>query len=153
MRFDTAFEEVMRACAGPRKAGHGTWISEDIIHGYCGLHQLGFAHSSELWCDGELVAGAYGVAIGRMFFGESMFTRVSDGSKVALAYLVEFLLKNGVTMIDCQQETRHLASLGARAMPRADFLRHLRNAIKLPAIENWQVGKLTTLLASKSTDS
>ncbi len=149
IRFDSAFEAVMRACAGPRRSGQGTWISEDIIRGYCGLHQMGYAHSSELWLDGELMAGAYGVAIGRMFFGESMFTRVTDGSKIALAYLVEFLLKNGVAMIDCQQETPHLASLGAMPMRRADFLHHVKNAVQQPAIETWQVGKLELLLSPK----
>lgn len=90
VRFDSAFEQVMRACAAPRRDGPGTWISEDIIAGYSGLHDQGFAHSSELWLDGELVGGAYGVSIGTMFYGESMFARVTDGSKVALAYLVHF---------------------------------------------------------------
>jgi len=118
VRFDSAFEQVMRACAAPRRDGPGTWISEDIIAGYTGLHQQGFAHSSELWLDGELVGGAYGVSIGTMFYGESMFARVTDGSKVALAYLVHFLRQHGVELIDCQQETGHLASL-ARAQSRA----------------------------------
>jgi len=137
MRFDSAFEDVMRACAAPRKDGPGTWISEDIISGYSGLHALGYAHSSELWLDGELVGGAYGVCIGRMFYGESMFARVTDGSKIALAYLVDFLRRAGVTMIDCQQETAHLASLGAAPMPRAAFLAHLRQAIQEPGVAGW----------------
>ena len=128
----------MRACAAPRKDGPGTWISEDIIHGYGGLHALGYAHCSELWLDGELVGGAYGVCIGRMFYGESMFARVTDGSKIALAYLVAFLRSHGVLMIDCQQETAHLASLGAAPMSRAAFLEHLRGAIGEPAITHWQ---------------
>ena len=106
VRFDSAFEDVMRACAAPRRDGPGTWISEDIIDGYTGLHRLGYAHSAEVWLDGELVGGAYGVSIGRMFYGESMFARVTDGSKIALAYLVGFLRRHGVKMIDCQQETR-----------------------------------------------
>ena len=138
VRFDSAFEAVMRACAAPRRDGPGTWISEDIITGYSGLHRLGYAHSSELWLDGELVGGAYGVSIGRMFYGESMFARVTDGSKVALAYLVAFLRSQGVAMIDCQQETGHLASLGASPMPRSDFLAHLRNTIELPQITRWE---------------
>lgn len=138
VRFDSAFEQVMRACAAPRKDGPGTWISEDIIAGYTGLHKLGYAHSSELWLDGKLVGGAYGVCIGRMFYGESMFARVSDGSKVALAYLVQFLRSHGVAMIDCQQETNHLASLGAAPIPRARFLAHLRNSIALPPISTWE---------------
>ncbi|MBS0308932.1 MAG: leucyl/phenylalanyl-tRNA--protein transferase [Proteobacteria bacterium] len=138
IRFDSAFEQVMRACAEPRSYGPGTWISEEIVAGYCGLHALGYAHSSEVWLDGELVGGAYGVAIGRMFYGESMFSRVSDASKVALAYLVRFLKINGVEMIDCQQETAHLASLGAAPIPRNDFLRHLRQATALPPITVWE---------------
>jgi leucyl/phenylalanyl-tRNA--protein transferase len=137
--FDTAFEQVMRACAAPRKDGPGTWISEDIIAGYTGLHRMGYAHSSEVWLDGELVGGAYGVCIGRMFYGESMFARVSDASKVALAYMVAFLRGHGVRMIDCQQETGHLASLGAAPIPRARFLEHLRAAIAEPAITRWEV--------------
>lgn len=138
VRFDTAFEDVMRACAAPRKDGPGTWISEDIIDGYTGLHAMGYAHSSEVWLDGELVGGAYGVCIGRMFYGESMFARVSDASKVALAYLVAFLRSQGVSMIDCQQETGHLASLGAAPIPRSAFLAHLRAAIREPAIARWE---------------
>ena len=145
VRFDGAFEAVMRACAAPRKDGPGTWISEDIIAGYTGLHRMGYAHSSEVWLDGELVGGAYGVCIGRMFYGESMFARVSDASKVALAYLVAFLRRHGVAMIDCQQETGHLASLGAVPIPRRDFLQHLRRAIDEPPIERWEVAPpLTT---------
>ena len=136
--FDTSFEQVMRACAAPRKDGPGTWISEEIISGYTGLHALGHAHSSELWLDGELVGGAYGVCIGRMFYGESMFARVTDASKIALAYLVAFLRSEGVRMIDCQQETGHLASLGAAPIPRAAFLEHLRGAIGQDEIEVWK---------------
>jgi leucyl/phenylalanyl-tRNA--protein transferase len=137
--FDSTFDGVMRACAGPRKDGPGTWISEDIIAGYSGLHRLGYAHSSEVWLDGELVGGAYGVCIGRMFYGESMFARVTDASKVALAYLVAFLRGHGVRMIDCQQETAHLASLGAAPISRAAFLGHLRAAIRAPGITKWEV--------------
>ena len=139
VRFDTAFEQVMRACAEPRRDGPGTWISEDIIAGYTGLHEMGYAHSSEVWLDGELVGGAYGVCIGRMFYGESMFARVSDASKVALSYLVAFLRAHGVDMLDCQQETSHLASLGAAPISRARFLEHLRRAIREPGITDWIV--------------
>ena len=138
VRFDSAFEGVMRACAAPRRDGPGTWISEDIINGYTGLHALGYAHSSELWLDGELVGGAYGVCIGRMFYGESMFARVTDGSKIALAYLVDFLRGQGVAMIDCQQETGHLASLGAAPVSRAAFLAHLGEAIGQGPTEGWE---------------
>jgi leucyl/phenylalanyl-tRNA--protein transferase len=137
VKFDSAFEQVMRACAAPRRDGPGTWISEDIIAGYTGLHRQGYAHSSELWLDGELVGGAYGVSIGTMFFGESMFARVTDGSKVALAYLVHFLKLHGVELIDCQQETGHLASLGARPIPRKEFIAHLQRCIVMPQIRDW----------------
>ncbi|RXZ38487.1 leucyl/phenylalanyl-tRNA--protein transferase [Oxalobacteraceae bacterium CAVE-383] len=138
IRFDSAFEAVMRACAQPRRNGPGTWISEDIVKGYCGLHRAGFAHSSEVWLDGELVGGAYGVSIGRMFYGESMFARRADASKIALAHLVRFLRHHGVDLIDCQQETAHLASLGAKPIRRADFLAHLRQAIRAEQISHWQ---------------
>ena len=137
VRFDSAFADVMRCCAAPRKDGPGTWISDDIINGYTGLHELGHAHSSELWLDGELVGGAYGVCIGRMFYGESMFARVTDGSKIALAYLVDFLRSQGVAMIDCQQETVHLASLGAAPISREAFLAHLHRAISQPETQGW----------------
>jgi leucyl/phenylalanyl-tRNA--protein transferase len=137
VRFDSAFEQVMRACAAPRRDGPGTWISQDIIDGYAGLHRQGYAHSSELWLDGELVGGAYGVSIGTMFYGESMFARVTDGSKVALAYLVHFLRRHGVELIDCQQETGHLASLGARPIPRQEFIAHLQKCIVMPQIRDW----------------
>ena len=138
VRFDSAFEQVMLACAAPRGDSTGTWISDEIMHGYTGLHAQGYAHSSEVWLDGELVGGAYGVCIGRMFYGESMFARVSDASKVALAYLVHFLHMNGVKMIDCQQETEHLASLGAAPIPRKDFISRMRQAIAEPRIEVWE---------------
>jgi len=139
VRFDSAFESVMRACAAPRRDGPGTWISSDIIAGYGGLHALGHAHSAEVWLDGELVGGAYGVCIGRMFYGESMFARVTDASKVALAYLVAFLRHEGVRMVDCQQETGHLASLGAAPIARSAFLEHLRRAIGEPGIKSWRI--------------
>jgi leucyl/phenylalanyl-tRNA--protein transferase len=139
VRFDSAFDDVMRACAAPRRDGPGTWISDEIIAGYTGLHALGYAHSAEVWLDGELVGGAYGVCIGRMFYGESMFARVSDASKVALAYLVAFLQRHGVEMVDCQQETGHLASLGAAPIPRSRFLEHVHHATARPGIGSWTV--------------
>ncbi|HWW05054.1 leucyl/phenylalanyl-tRNA--protein transferase [Collimonas sp.] len=138
IRFDFAFEQVMRECAAPRRDAAGTWISEDIVAGYRALHRLGYAHSAEVWLDGKLVGGAYGVSIGHMFYGESMFTRVSDGSKIALAYLVHFLRQHGVAMIDCQQQTDHLASLGAQAIARSEFLQHLKLAINQPQIHDWR---------------
>jgi len=137
IRFDSAFERVMRACAAPRKDGAGTWISEDIVAGYTVLHSRGYAHSSEVWLDGQLVGGAYGVCIGQMFYGESMFARVTDASKIALAHLVHFLAKNGVKMIDCQQETSHLASLGASPIPRAEFINWVQQAVTAPGISDW----------------
>jgi leucyl/phenylalanyl-tRNA--protein transferase len=138
IRFDSAFEEVMHACAAPRADGPGTWISEEIIAAYAALHRQGYAHSAEAWLDGKLVGGAYGMCIGRMFYGESMFARVSDASKIALAYLVHFLKANDVAMIDCQQETRHLASLGAVPISRTRFLAHVRRAVAQPGIECWK---------------
>jgi leucyl/phenylalanyl-tRNA---protein transferase len=142
IRFDTAFEQVMRACAAPRRDSAGTWISDDIIRGYCSLHHAGYAHSSEVWRDGELVGGAYGVCIGRMFYGESMFARVTDASKIALAYLVRFLWMNGVSLIDCQQETSHLASLGATPIPRQEFIERLEKATAQARIEVWEPPEL-----------
>lgn len=143
VRFDSAFEQVMRACAAPRQHESGTWISEEIITGYCGLHQMGYAHSSEVWFDGELVGGAYGVCIGHMFYGESMFARKNDASKIALAYLVSFLQQQGVKLIDCQQETAHLASLGGRPVSRKLFLQHLNTAITKTPILNWTPATIT----------
>ena len=122
IRVDTSFRAVMDACATVFRPGQsGTWITPDIVDAYTELHQRGHAHSVEAWRDGELVGGLYGVAIGRMFFGESMFAFEPDASKVALVHLVAILRSLGVPMIDCQQETDHLASFGARAIPRTQF--------------------------------
>ncbi|WAW11294.1 leucyl/phenylalanyl-tRNA--protein transferase [Oxalobacter vibrioformis] len=137
IRFDSAFEKVMRACAAPRKGDPGTWISEEMIENYVRLHDTGYAHSVELWQEGKLVGGAYGVSIGKMFYGESMFSRVSDASKIALAWLVQFLHQNGVRLIDCQQETAHLASLGATAISREAFSAHLAGVIDLAPVAKW----------------
>ncbi len=138
-RFDSAFEQVMRACAEPRDGQSGTWISDEMIASYTQLHHLGYAHSSEVWFDGQLVGGAYGIAIGSMFYGESMFARVSNASKLALAHLIFFLRQHQVKMIDCQQETRHLASLGAKPISRKALMTHLRQAVTEQPIENWRV--------------
>lgn len=127
-RFDSAFEQVMRACAEPRRNQAGTWISEDIVAGYVGLHQRGYAHSSEAWLDGELVGGAYGVCIGKMFYGESMFAKVTDASKMAFLHLVQHLRQQGVEMIDCQQETAHLARFGASPISRSEFIVRMNKA-------------------------
>ena len=129
VRFDTAFGEVIHACARNLRNGQrGTWIVPDMVQAYIKLHEAGFAHSVETWIDGQLVGGLYCVALGKAVFGESMFTRVPNASKIALAALVSFCKSNSIAMIDCQQKTRHLASLGAAEIPRADFLARTRAA-------------------------
>ena len=129
---DQAFRDVMRACAEPRLDQDGTWINEDMMAAYHGLYERGHAHSVEVWRGKRLVGGLYGVAIGRMFYGESMFAREPDASKVALASLVNALRGARFTVIDCQQNTRHLASLGAREIPRSEFLMLLAGLTALP---------------------
>jgi leucyl/phenylalanyl-tRNA--protein transferase len=138
IRCDTAFEAVMRACGNtPREGQDGTWITGDILRGYCGLHQQGHAHSVETWIDGRLVGGLYGVAIGQAFYGESMFSHVTDASKIAFSHLVRFLQTQGCGMIDCQMKTEHLASLGAREIPRREFAAHLERLTQMPAMAGW----------------
>ena len=134
IRTDTAFEQVMRACAAPRDGQAGTWINEDMIAAYTGLHRMGMAHSVETWLEGKLVGGLYGVSIGRMFYGESMFSRSADASKTALAHLAAQLRHWNFGMIDCQMNTPHLASLGAREIPRAEFIQRLQELIHYPNI-------------------
>lgn len=134
VRTDMAFEQVMRACAAPRDGQAGTWIHEGMIAAYTALHRMGHAHSVETWVDGELAGGLYGVAIGRMFYGESMFSRRTDASKIALAHLAKQLVRWNFGMIDCQMNTRHLASLGAREIPRSEFVRRLQELIHYPDI-------------------
>lgn len=137
-RYDTAFREVMAQCAAPRDGQAGTWIQPEMIDAYARLHALGHAHSVESWRDGALAGGLYGIAIGRVFFGESMFSRAPDASKVALVRLVERLRGMDVRVIDCQQATRHLASLGAREITRRDFLRLLAESIQYaPTGRRW----------------
>ena len=163
VRTDTAFEQVMRACAAPRTAcpepgrrehHGGTWIGEDMIAAYCALHRLGYAHSVEGWMEDRLVGGLYGGSIGHMFYGESMFSRVSNASKIALAHLARQLerwqfgpstgplrqaqdrLRTG--MIDCQMNTPHLASLGAREIPRSEFIARLQELVHYAPIADWQ---------------
>ena len=172
IRTDTAFEQVMRACAEPRngrgcntllakpadcgssrlatpsasesstspcQGGH-TWITEEMIAAYTMLHRMGMAHSVEAWLDGSLAGGLYGIGIGRMFYGESMFSRTSDASKVALAHLVTQMQRHepgsmpGTGMIDCQMNTPHLASLGAREIPRTEFTRRLQELTDQPCV-------------------
>jgi leucyl/phenylalanyl-tRNA--protein transferase len=137
-RIDSDFSGVIEACAEPRKGESGTWISGEMQAAYVALHHAGHAHSFETWQGARLVGGLYGVAIGRVFFGESMFSRVTDASKVALVRLVEMLRARGFPMIDCQQRTPLLASLGARAIPRSRFLRRLAALVNYPEIpEKW----------------
>jgi len=125
VRIDCAFSSVIKACAGPRKGESGTWLGREMQAAYLALHRAGYVHSIETWQAGELVGGLYGVAVGRMFYGESMFSRATDASKVALVALVEELRGRGFPLIDCQQRTPLLASLGAREIPRRQFLRRL----------------------------
>lgn len=134
--LDQNFARVMRACSTtPREGQNGTWITDPMIDAYSTLHELGYAHSVEVWSGEDpiaaeghspkLVGGLYGVAIGRMFYGESMFSQITDASKIALAHLVHFFASTGYEMIDCQMNTAHLASLGGREIPRAEFVRRL----------------------------
>ncbi|MBS4098927.1 MAG: leucyl/phenylalanyl-tRNA--protein transferase [Sulfuricella sp.] len=132
VRTDTAFRAVMQACAAPRDGQDGTWISEEIVAGYCRLHELGLAHSVETWMEGELTGGLYGVALGRMFYGESMFSTRSDASKIAFTHLVRQLQRWNFGVIDCQMKTAHLASLGAREIPRGEFAARLAELVNLP---------------------
>ena len=141
VRVDTACGQVMQACAAPREGRPGTWITADVQRAYLAWHRAGQVHSVETWMDGELAGGLYGVNLGAMFFGESMFSRRTDASKIALAYLVRFLLRHGVDRIDCQQQTGHLASLGARPVPRAEFVAAVQARVGLPG-PRWQAGRL-----------
>ncbi|MDQ6621308.1 MAG: leucyl/phenylalanyl-tRNA--protein transferase [Pseudomonadota bacterium] len=127
IRVDTAFRQVMRGCAlSPRPGQLGTWITPQVVDAYCKLHRTGHAHSVEAWQHGELVGGLYGVSVGRMFYGESMFAQVPDASKVALVHLTALLRANCMPLIDCQQETQHLARFGARPISRNEFAGHLK---------------------------
>lgn len=133
VRFDTAFADVIAACAGTGRPGQaGTWITPEMQSAYERLHHLGLAHSVESWADGQLAGGLYGVALGGTFFGESMFARVSDASKVAFVALVERLRGWGFPLVDCQQETEHLERFGAESWPRPRFQEALRASLLLP---------------------
>ncbi len=138
IRIDAAFSSVIEACSGARRQGQaGTWIVPAMIQAYCGWHAAGRVHSFETWVDGRLVGGLYGVSLGRMFFGESMFSLQPDASKIALAALVCFCREHGVSIIDCQQRTEHLSSLGAREMQRSEFEHGLAAGLDKPAIVDW----------------
>jgi leucyl/phenylalanyl-tRNA--protein transferase len=142
VRADTHFRAVIEGCAEPRPEQDGTWISHDMIAAYGALHERGIAHSVETWIDGELAGGLYGVALGRMFYGESMFTRVADASKIALVHLARQLERWQFGMIDCQMHTPHLASLGARQIARADFMRKLRELVNCEGVTGrWELDR------------
>ena len=149
IRVDSDFAAVIGACAGtPRPGQSGTWITPEMRAAYLTLHELGYAHSVETWVNDMLVGGLYGLAIGKMFYGESMFSRTANASKVALAHLARFLERNDFGLIDCQMNTPHLAAMGAREIPRADFINRLRTLTAQPpecgrwpadsACRNWQ---------------
>lgn len=145
--MDTAFEEVIRNCASAkRKKGDGTWITGEMEEAYIRLHHSGYAHSVESWHEGDLVGGLYGVSLGSAFFGESMFAKESNASKVAFVKLVRVLIEWGFTMIDCQVTTEHLVSFGAKEVPRAEFTERLNAALKAPT----RKGKWSIPAASKS---
>ncbi|MBU0590359.1 MAG: leucyl/phenylalanyl-tRNA--protein transferase [Gammaproteobacteria bacterium] len=138
IRFDSAFEQTIQACSSsPRHGQGGTWILPAMVRAYIELHRAGIAHSVEVWTGGELVGGLYCVSLGKAVFGESMFSRQADASKIALAALVGFCRHHGIKQIDCQQNTSHLASLGAQEIPRADFLARVRCGLEQPAPQ-WQ---------------
>ncbi|MCX9157012.1 leucyl/phenylalanyl-tRNA--protein transferase [Niveibacterium sp. 24ML] len=143
VRCDTAFSAVMAACAAPREPGAGTWITPEMHAAYCRMHELGWAHSVESWIGEELVGGLYGMAIGQVFFGESMFARRTDASKVALAHLVKDLERRGFTVIDCQMNTAHLASLGATEIARNAFVHLLeQHAVTQQAPARWAATRM-----------
>lgn len=138
IRVDSAFNEVIRACAAPRKGQAGTWIHSDMISAYITLHEMGLAHSVETWIDGKLKGGLYGVTQGKIFFGESMFSQIDNASKIAFVHLVKQLERWNYSMIDCQMRTTHLASFGAREIPRKEFSHRLKESVNYPnQIEKW----------------
>lgn len=138
--MDMAFGEVMAGCGAPRPGQEGTWITPEMVEAYSRLFALGYAHSVESWDGDTLAGGLYGVCIGRMFFGESMFARVTDASKVAFVTLVQQLERWEMPLIDCQMSTRHLASFGARDIPRREFTRALEGLVRQPAVPSpWRV--------------
>ena len=135
--YDRDFVAVIQACAAPRAYADGTWITDDMQNAYIELHERGHAHSVEVWENDELVGGVYGLAMGQLFFGESMFSRADNASKVGFAALVKQLQAWGFVLIDCQMPTRHLESLGARSIPRAQFADYLHNHLDQPTPACW----------------
>ena len=139
VRLDTAFSQVMQGCAQPRNGQSGTWISPMMTDAYTRIHEMGVAHSAETWIDGKLAGGLYGVALGRMFYGESMFTEVTDASKIAFVHMVWQLKRWGFGLIDCQMKTAHLETFGAREIRRSDFMRRVSKLIQYsPAPTHWR---------------
>ena len=136
--FDRAFRDVIEGCAGPRSYADGTWITTPMQEAYIKLHQLGIAHSIEVWQDERLVGGLYGLAMGRLFFGESMFSRTTDASKAGFVTLVERLRDWGFKLIDCQMPTQHLASFGARTITRRTFAETLTRYLDEPSSARWE---------------
>ncbi len=148
--MDSSFEQIISLCAQTRlQKNEATWLGEDMIEAYCNLHEAGYAHSIEAWHEGELAGGLYGVSLGKCFFGESMFTRISNASKVAFIALVEYLKTLSFDMIDCQLKTEHLKSFGAREIPRSIFLQQLNESLKAPT-KNWSSGLIKK--SSNKTD-
>lgn len=142
--FDRNFAQVIHACAQPRHDQNGTWITSDIQKAYIELHQQGIAHSVEVWQDEELVGGLYGIAIGQLFFGESMFSRVSNASKVGFVTLVSALKSAGFQLIDCQMPTEHLLSLGADSITRIDFADYLSHYLDTTNNMHWSTPLIIT---------
>ena len=139
IRFDSAFSEVIHSCAAPRKGQVGTWIHPDMISAYTTLHEMGLAHSVETWIDGKLKGGLYGISQGKVFFGESMFSQIDNASKISFVHLVRQLQKWNYSMIDCQMKTAHLASFGAREIPRKEFSHILKESVSHQhQIEKWR---------------
>ena len=142
IRFDSSFENVIKACANVRtEQGKGTWIIPEMQQAYIELYQEGYAHSVESWLNGELVGGLFGISLGQCFFGESMFSTISDSSKVALVALAEFSIQVGIKIIDCQMTTKHLLSLGAREIDRQSFLRKLNQYLEKRDIKGSWYGR------------
>ena len=135
LRLDSAFPQVIRACAQRKRPGQrGTWITDDMVSAYEALFERGVAHCAEAWLDGTLVGGLYGVSLGGAFFGESMFAARPDASKFAFVSLVQWLRQKGITLIDCQVTTEHLSRFGAREMEREEFLERLQDALRMPSL-------------------
>lgn len=139
---DRAFQQVITQCAEPRADGNGTWLTQQMIAAYSTLHELGYAHSAECWQGGELVGGLYGVALGRVFFGESMYSRQSDASKIAFIHLACQLKEWGYSIIDCQVHSKYLKSLGAIEIPRKDYINLINHWTRVPGQnKQWQLDK------------